>query len=167
MMNSTKSVTIPINAVQKQMSPSSPPVVLKPSTTAVDPSTSKPPPVEVTSTTTASIPTSQKLPLPSEVRIQILNGSGVKGLADRVRTVMKDRGYMVKSYSNAERQDYKLTQIVVRISGTQGELAGKLVAQSLGVTPNNILIAPDPLLREIDVTLIMGKDYRKLNLSLE
>ncbi|MCX6640114.1 MAG: LytR C-terminal domain-containing protein [bacterium] len=162
-----------------------PPATPRPSTPVVTQTTTKPPveskpvtPVTTTpsepktQTSTVASPLVQQTatarpPSPAEIRIQILNGSGVRGLADRVRTILKDRGYMVKSYGNAERQDYRQSQVVVRIAGSFGEQAGILVAQSLGISSQQTTTAQDPILKDIDVTVIVGRDYRQLNLALE
>lgn len=50
---------------------------------------------------------------PSEVTVQILNGTDVAGLADDTATLLEDEGYDVPTIGNAQ-QDYDSTQIFYR-----------------------------------------------------
>jgi len=48
-----------------------------------------------------------------------------------------------------------------------GELAARRVANALGITVDQIKIQEDPHLVDTDVTLILGADHTRLNLSTE
>lgn len=105
-----------------------------------------------------------KPPIAAEIKLQILNGCGVRGIAARVRGIMRDRGFDVMSYGNAARANYPKTLLLVRSEGRRAELAADVVARSLGVNQQQIKIRRDPSLVDIDVTIILGLDYKKLNL---
>ncbi len=110
------------------------------------------------------VETAVQVPSASEIKLQILNGCGVRGIASRVRGIMRDRGFDVMSFGNAARLNYPETLLLVRSEGKRGELAAEVVARSLGVNKNRIRIERDPSLVDIDVTVILGLDYKKLNL---
>jgi hypothetical protein len=103
-------------------------------------------------------------PSASEIKLQILNGCGVRGIASRVRGIMRDRGFDVMSFGNAARLNYPQTLLLVRSEGKRAELAAEVVARSLGVDKSRIRIERDPSLVDIDVTVILGLDYKRLNL---
>lgn len=99
---------------------------------------------------------------PSEIKVQVLNGCGVRGIAAKFRGILRDRGFDVMSYGNAGRQDYPKSRIIVRSAGSFGEGAAQVLAESLGIASEHILVEPDPSLVDIDVTLILGLDYKQL-----
>jgi hypothetical protein len=107
------------------------------------------------------------MPDPGKIHIQLLNGCGAKGLATKARLSLRQRGFDILTFGNAQAQDYKQTLIIVRSPLPVGELAARRVANALGVTVDQIKIDPDPNLVDTDVTLILGYDYIKLNLSTE
>lgn len=107
------------------------------------------------------------MPEPGKIRIQLLNGCGAKGLATKARLSLRQRGFDVLTFGNAQAQDYKQTVIIARSATTIGELAAKRVANALGVTVDQIKIEEDPNLVDTDVTLILGYDYLRLNLNTE
>jgi hypothetical protein len=107
------------------------------------------------------------MPDPGKIHIQLLNGCGAKGLATKARLSLRQRGFDILTFGNAQAQDYKQTVIIARSPLPAGELAARRVANALGVTVDQIKIEQDPNLVDTDVTLILGYDYTKLNLSTE
>lgn len=98
--------------------------------------------------------------------VEVLNGTGINGLAGRTAELLRGFGYDVISIGNAERQDYEHTEIVDR-SGFED--AAKVMAEIIRCT--NIRSEsplPDPLEMEMniqnfeyrsDFTLIVGRDF--------
>ncbi len=107
---------------------------------------------------------SQELPSPSQVNVQVLNGCGVRGIAARVRGILREREFDVLSYGNARKVDYPSSFILVRSAGSFGEQAAKVLARSVGINESRISIQRDPNLVDIHVTLVLGLDYKNLNL---
>ena len=95
------------------------------------------------------------------IEVEVLNGCGVGGLAKEIADFLRSRGFDVKDYTNADNWDYPRTMIVDRTSEA-GNNAMK-VASTLGLEEDAVIVKLSTL-RKLDVTLIIGKDYRKLNL---
>ena len=91
------------------------------------------------------------------IRVQILNGCGVRGIARRMTDCLRGKGFDVRESGNAARYDYAKTEVIVR---TNDQSVGDTVAKALGV--NSVSIVPDRSLVDIEVTVIIGKDYRTL-----
>ncbi|MFH1861923.1 MAG: LytR C-terminal domain-containing protein [bacterium] len=106
-------------------------------------------------------------PSPNEVRIQVLNGCGARGLASKVRQVLRDRGFDVMSFGNADRQNYNKSVVLARLNSPLGLVAARTVAESLGVQESQIRTEVNPSLVDIDVTVILGADHKKLKLRME
>jgi hypothetical protein len=96
------------------------------------------------------------------VRVQILNGCGAKGLAQRAASAMRERGFDVRETRNAQERE-ALTRIVDR--GGDVALAER-VADSLGVDRSRVSSDPSRRAPDIDVTVILGADYNRLKLNL-
>ncbi len=87
-------------------------------------------------------------------RIEIRNGTLVDGLAEEATTLLRDSGYNVVHYENADRFDYAETLIVSR--GTT-PVTVQAVADELGVPSENIL-SDSVLTYETDILVILGRD---------
>ncbi len=88
------------------------------------------------------------------VRVIVYNGSGIPGIAGEAAQQLIRAGLRVVDTKNADRFDYKTTQIVVRRGD---ESRGKPVREALGVGE----IKLDPSSSDVtDVIVIIGKDYR-------
>ncbi|TKJ39821.1 hypothetical protein CEE37_11125 [candidate division LCP-89 bacterium B3_LCP] len=103
----------------------------------------------------------------ADVKVQVLNGCGVRGIASRVKGVLRDRGFDVMSYGNARSQNYSASQLIIRKNGTNSEHAAKLLAESLGIEADNISKDVNSSLVDIMVTLVIGRDHKQLNLETE
>ncbi len=95
-------------------------------------------------------------PLEERIKVEVLNGVGERGLAQRFSERMREVGFDVVSIGNADEPGGRDTQVLDR-SGEIG--AAREVAQSLGV--DSITIALDPELY-LDVTVIVGEDWREM-----
>ena len=89
------------------------------------------------------------------VRIEVLNGCGVAGVAKRTADFLQLKGYDIRDYKNAGRSSYEKTAIIVR-SGNKSH--GEALASTISFPVEMITIDSDPNLIDIDVTLILGKD---------
>lgn len=93
------------------------------------------------------------------LRVQILNGCGANGIARKASNWFKKNGYEVGDVGNADRQDYSHSQIIDRAGNltTARELANLLNIEETNI--KRLSKTPKP---EVDLTLIIGKDYKGL-----
>ena len=93
----------------------------------------------------------------SEVRprLQILNGTGAVGLAQKVSDKLVAAGVEVKLTGNAGRLDYAETQIV--FYRKEDQAAAERVQKSLGI--GRIVLSRNPV-DVVDVTVIVGRDFQ-------
>jgi hypothetical protein len=92
-------------------------------------------------------------PLPAHVRVEVLNGSGVGGLAREATYRLRDEGFDVVFFGNAPRFDHGRSLVLDRAGDT---LAARLVATALGI--DSVAPATDPRLL-LDVTVVLGSDW--------
>lgn len=97
----------------------------------------------------------------SVIRVEVLNGSGVAGLAAKVTNHLRKKGFDVISTGNADSFGYKITIIQDRTGETEN---ARKVADVLGLTDKNIVEQKNPDLY-LEVTVIIGKDYKLLKLN--
>ena len=88
----------------------------------------------------------------ARIRVQVRNGSGVSGAAGEVTTFLREAGFDVVDYGNADRFDYERTRIIDR---TGSAVAAREIAAMLPGVP--IESSPDPTLF-LDVTIVIGRD---------
>lgn len=69
---------------------------------------------EAPSPTPTSTPLSQTTLKRSEWNLEVLNGSGVSGLAKKIAEELESLGYKVIKVGNADKSDYEKTQIFIR-----------------------------------------------------
>jgi hypothetical protein len=88
------------------------------------------------------------------IRVEVLNGAGDAGAAARVTEALREAGFDVKTYGNADRYDHERTLVLDRSArpGAAGE-----VAAALGGVEVEERIDPELYL---DATVILGKDWR-------
>ena len=99
---------------------------------------------------------------PSPIRVQVLNGGAAGGLADRTGKWLEKNGYDVKDIGNADRRDYRFSQIIDR---SENLTAARELASLLDIKEEQIKrlkLMPEP---EFDLTLILGRDYRRLSIG--
>ncbi|OPX18316.1 hypothetical protein BXT86_01880 [candidate division WOR-3 bacterium 4484_100] len=93
----------------------------------------------------------------SNLRVEVLNGCGVKRLAIKVANILRQRGFNVVQIGNARQTDFA-ESVVIERSDETGKNA-RYFAKRTGI--KNIGMDVDPALH-LDVTLIVGKDYKKI-----
>ena len=89
------------------------------------------------------------------VRIEILNGTSVTGLASRTAQLYKSYGFRIASVMNAERNDYERTVVLDRRGSPD---AAKRVAELIRCEQIHSQIEENRD-ETIDVTIILGKDF--------
>jgi len=117
-------------------------------------------PSKKSAVTPTPIPTFTPTPTPnrSVVRIQILNGSGVKGKATVVKNFLKEKGYENILTGNAKNFNYEKTVIQTKKDGVEirKTLANDIASEILE-NPEYENLSEDSA---SDVVLIFGQDFR-------
>ena len=98
------------------------------------------------------------------IRLQVLNGCGVKGLAKVVSPALRAKGFDVRETRNAGSFRYAQSLVMDRVG--RPELA-QAVADSLGIDRSRVTTEIARNLVDIDVTVIVGADYQSLRLGLK
>ena len=93
------------------------------------------------------------------IRVEILNGCGAVGLADKYSNLFREYGFDVIVSKNAPNFNYENSQIILRRG--QKDFAIE-TAKLLDIPIENIKEDFNKLL-DCDVTIILGKDYNKLS----
>ncbi len=96
---------------------------------------------------------------PARIKVQVLNGCGVPGVAKRARDWLIKQDYEIRDVGNADRQDYRISKIVNR-SGNHK--SARELARLLGIDEAQISRQSGPAGTDFDLTLIIGKDYKRL-----
>jgi len=97
----------------------------------------------------------------TSIEVEILNGCGVKGIAQQFTDFLRSHQIDVVRTENANHFDYETTFIIQRNQFVESSYR---IAELLKIPKSDttrILIQPD-LSLEADVTLIIGKDYTHL-----
>lgn len=100
----------------------------------------------------ASPPAFQETAGPRVV-VEVLNASGVPGVAREGTRQLRHKGIDVVFYGNAD-QTLDSTQVLVRRGEGQ---SGARVARALGL---GVVRRVEDTLRRVDVTVLLGRDYR-------
>lgn len=87
------------------------------------------------------------------VRVEVLNGAGEDGWALDATDWLRDRGFDVVDYGNADRWDHETSVVLDRVG--RPDLA-RAVADALGVTL--VRSEPDSNLY-LDVSVVLGEDW--------
>jgi len=107
-----------------------------------------------TPTTTAGL-SEEELIAQEAAKIEVQNGTLTPGLAQRTAEHLKDLGYLVVSFSNADRSDYA-ESILIDYSGKTNTV--NLLAKRFNIAPQNIHHYTG-IQSEVDVRLVLGQDY--------
>jgi hypothetical protein len=90
---------------------------------------------------------------PSEVELQVLNGTDVAGLADETRQVLEDADYRVLTIGNAQGGPYETTQITYL---KKFRADAEALAEGFFQGAQLEVASPDT---QVDITVILGDDY--------
>ena len=101
------------------------------------------------------------------VRLQVVNGSGVRGLARKVIKRLSDYADSVLELQVVEAVDFDLRELPRSfvISREQDKTAAALLAKKLGLDPSEVVYRPlEHNSRQVSATLVVGKDYKSMKL---
>jgi len=96
------------------------------------------------------------------LKIEVLNGCGVDGVARKFADYLKKQGFDPVTVTNFERHDIPRTMVIDRTSNTS--VNGRKVAQSLGLSEDYVSYLASPE-RLVAVSVIIGQDYKGLQLA--
>jgi hypothetical protein len=94
------------------------------------------------------------------IRIEVLNGTGESGLANRVARALMKRGIDVVSTGNAENFSHQQTILIARKKNPEIEQLSKILG-----CRNTIEQLKDHAI--IDATLLIGNDFKSLKIDIE
>ena len=121
-------------------------------------------PATTTSTTTTTVPVVEDL-LPSELVVQVFNGSGITGAAGRLSSSLRDAGYAVLPAGNAPgRFASSAVYYVASAHRDEAELVAEVVAESVAsVAEGSVVVASLPNSGQIpagvaNVVVLIGRD---------
>lgn len=98
----------------------------------------------------------------TEMKVEVLNGLGIKGVAQEAAALLKDHGVQVSRYGNAGSFSYDETLIV----DWKGNIEKVIVLASLlKIDPDRIIVYDRPS-KPLDATLVLGKDWDSIAESL-
>lgn len=94
----------------------------------------------------------------AEIKVEVLNGCGVSGIADRLTEFL--RAYKVDVVNLGNYRSFDVAHSII-ISRNQKTKNAQNIAALIGLDDSSIIeqINPEYLL---DITFILGKDYRNL-----
>lgn len=96
-----------------------------------------------------------------DIHVEVLNGCGQDGVARELGNRLRALGFDVITVGNAESYNYPETLVIDRVGKPD---YAKQVSEAIGI-PNTIQqIIPDPFRIE-EVTVVIGGDYRRLELA--
>lgn len=92
----------------------------------------------------------------ARIRVEVKNGTGVPGAAERTTEFLRERGFDVVDFGNAQRFDHERTMVVDRVGDPRK--AREVAAALQGVPIRN---DPDSTLF-LDVTVVIGEDLERI-----
>jgi LCP family protein required for cell wall assembly len=93
---------------------------------------------------------------PSDIRIEVQNGSGIRGQGARLAETLRRQGFVIAGVTNAASFSYDATEI--HVHSTAAPLAGERVRSALAI--KTATVAPDAVPSAAsDVTVIVGRDF--------
>jgi hypothetical protein len=104
----------------------------------------------------------------AEQKIEVLNGCGVPGVAQKVADFLKSYHFdpvnvtNLKDTSGRDRFDIPRTMIFDRLSNER--TYGRQVAEALGVSDEYVSYQASPD-RQVSVTVVIGADYKSIQLT--
>jgi hypothetical protein len=90
------------------------------------------------------------------IRVEVLNGAGEDGMAQRVAGQLRGMGFDVVEIGNAQRSDFAETVVVERLSADSRH--ARILARAIGCRR---VVQDIDSLRYLEATLILGSDFRK------
>ena len=88
----------------------------------------------------------------ADIKIEILNGNGIKGSADKIKTSLVADGFSVLKVANAQKFTYQSTYIYYK---TGAESSAQMIKSALS-SRNCILQLSDTLTKGYDIVIVVG-----------
>ena len=104
-----------------------------------------------------------KQPSGGTLQIDVQNGCGVSGIADKFTEFLRSKGFDVVEMGNFSTQDIKTSMVIDRTGNMKN---AKRVAQSLGISEKYVIQQMNKNYF-LDATVVIGKDYTELNPFLQ
>jgi hypothetical protein len=101
----------------------------------------------------------------SEITVEVLNACGVQGLANQITQYLRGLEFDVVNVGNYQ-GGFNLDRTFVFDRVSLDNTNAKKVAAALGVSTDQVAPQLDKSL-QLEVTVIIGRDYRKLNVFAE
>jgi hypothetical protein len=101
---------------------------------------------------------SQPYSLKEKIQVEVLNGCGVSGMADKLTEYLREKSFDVVNIGNYRSFEVEHSIIIDR---TGKLFNAHIISDSIGLKSSNII---QQINREylLDVTIILGKDYSQL-----
>jgi hypothetical protein len=117
----------------------------------------------IVSQSSHEVPVETSAPFEENVQIEILNGCGVNGIAKVFQSYLRQNGFDVVNTDNYIEDgkihwDLSESMIIDHVGDSE---KAKEVARVLRLSPNKIIHREDPT-AIYDVSVVLGKDYKKL-----
>ncbi len=96
--------------------------------------------------------------LARRIQVEVLNGCGENGLAEKITNYLRGHNVDVVSRGNYEHFNVPKTTVLDRVG--KAERSARLAAL-LGLSNNDVQVERDPNL-QLDATIVIGKDYQQL-----
>ena len=93
------------------------------------------------------------------IRVEVLNGCGVQGIADKYTNLLRNKGFDVILSGNANNFKYSKTEVILRRDNINLAME---IATVLDVSTDKISANFNDLL-DCDVTVILGSDFENLS----
>jgi hypothetical protein len=96
---------------------------------------------------------------PKNIRISVLNGCGIPGLAAKWKEKLRDLNFDVRETGNSRIQHDK----TIILSRSEEMTYANYLAETIGISNENVLMQLNKDLVDIDLTIIVGSDYKKFD----
>jgi len=96
------------------------------------------------------------------LKIEVLNGCGIDGVARKFADYLKKQGFDPVTVTNFERHDIPRTMVIDRTSNTS--VNGRRIAQVMGLSDDYVSYLASPE-RMVAVSVIIGQDYKGIQLA--
>jgi len=116
------------------------------------------PQTELKTNVTDSVTRLTKQPTGTTLQIDVQNGCGVQGIADKFTDFLHEKGFDVVEKGNFSSSDIKTTMIIDRAGNMRN---AKRVADALGVSEKYVIQQMNNNYF-LDATVVIGKDYEEL-----
>lgn len=94
----------------------------------------------------------------SKIKIEVLNGCGIAGVAEKLTDYLRTSGFDVVKLGNYRSFQIENSIVIARNEKIQN---AQRVAVASGLSPESVIQQTNPEYL-LDVTFILGKDYKKL-----